>query len=193
MLSSIVLTLRKPRRVRQPKWGVVKVGQPPIGKDVSSHGGHLMKRKVLLVLGSALVSIIASALLGRLALSVTPFGQMVRDVSHSASSPAVSQSGGKYEDPMQATTHMLRLTTFVLDPIVAVVTGFLVGLWGGKSSARLAALGILPLAAFSVFSYPWLWAGIAGGAIDILVASGTARLVSAYRAGREHSQLSPVR
>ncbi len=152
-----------------------------------------MKRKVLLVLGSALVSIIASAILGRLALSVSPFGRMAREMSHSASIPATAQSGGKYGDPLQATTQMLRLTTFVLDPIVAVITGFLVGLWGGKSSARLAALGILPLAVFSAFSYPWLWAGIAGGAIDIVVASGTARLVYAYRAGRGYDHPSPVR
>ena len=139
-----------------------------------------MRRKVLLVSGSALVSLVASALLGRLALSFTPFGHMVREMSHAASIPATAHAGN-YGDTLEATTHMLRLTTFILDPIVAVVIGFLVGLWGGKSSAGLAALGILPLAAFSVFSYPWLWAGMAGGAIDILVASGSARLVSAYR------------
>ena len=140
-----------------------------------------MKRQVLLVLGSALVSIVASALLGRFALNISPFGHLVREMNHT-SITAVPQAGSEYSDLLEATTHMLRLTTFLLDPIAALFTGFLVGLWGGKGSATLAALGILPLAAFSAFSYPWLWAGISGGAIDILVASGTAHLVSEYRA-----------
>jgi hypothetical protein len=39
----------------------------------------------------------------------------------------------------------------------------------------------LPLAVFSAFSYPSLWVGISGGAIDILVGAGTAHLVSRYR------------
>jgi hypothetical protein len=149
-----------------------------------------MKRAVLLVLGSILLSVVASALLGRLALSVSPFGHMSREMSRDASAAAMSQVGRKYGDPLEATLHMLRLTTFILDPTIALITGFLVGLWGGKSSARLAALGILPLAAFSAFSYPWLWAGMVGGTIDILVASGAARLVSEYRAGHGDSHLS---
>jgi Na+/H+-translocating membrane pyrophosphatase len=143
-----------------------------------------MKRGVLLVLGSILVSIFASALLGRVALRITPFGHMIREMSRETPGATTAQAGSRYGDPIEVTLQMLRLTTFILDPTVAILTGFLVGLWGGKNSANLAALGILPLAAFSFLSYPWLWAGIAAGIIDLLFASGTAFLTSRYRGKR---------
>lgn len=107
-----------------------------------------MKRAVLLVLGSILLSVVASALLGRLALTVTPFGHMVREARQDTSGATMRQLERKYGDPLDATLRMLRLTTFILDPTIAVITGIFVGLWGGKHAGRLAALGILPLAAW---------------------------------------------
>ena len=138
------------------------------------------------------MSIVVSGLLGRLALSVTPFGHMVTEMRRDASAAGREKIERRYGDLLEATTQMLRLTTFILDPIAAVITGIFAGLWGGKRSARLAALGILPLAMFSALSYSWL-GGMAGGAIDILAASGAARLVSAYGVGRRENRLSPGR
>ena len=131
-----------------------------------------MRTKILLVLAGVALSIVAETILGRLALSVTPFGR------------AVMRAGGAtgvYADPLAATTAMLRLTTFALDPLIAAAVGLLVGLWGGERSWALAGLAMAPLALFAGFCYPVLWVGALGAGIDLLVASGVARITSTQR------------
>lgn len=145
-----------------------------------------MKKRIVLVLAAVLFSILASALLGRLALPGTHFGHMVKQMSHGDSS-AVSQTSGGDGSLWEATLHMIRVTTFVLDPVVALCTGFLIALFRDKKSPILAALGILPLAAFSVFTYPVFWVGAVAGFIDLLIASGAAAVTSRVARGRASS------
>jgi hypothetical protein len=138
-----------------------------------------MKRGVLIVLGSVLLSLVASVLLGRVALGVTPFGHAVVELRQDSSAAAQDRAERKYGNLLETTTGTLRLTAFVLDPIAAIISGVFVGFWGGKRSPLLAALGIFPLAIFSVLTYPWLWPGMLAGAFDVLAAAVASRVVSA--------------
>ena len=140
----------------------------------------MMKGKILLVLSAALVSVALSAFLGRLALSITPFGRMMTEMRSDSSSAGRRRIENRYVDLLDATNRMLRLTTFVLDPVAAVITGFLIGLTGTKSPAVIAGFAILPLAVFSASSYPWMWGGLSGGLLDVFGAAVAASLTSAY-------------
>ncbi len=139
-----------------------------------------MAKKISLALAAIVVSIIMSTLLGQLALRIAPFGHMTRDLKRGQTSINSPEFDKKYGDPLRATVGMVRLTAFVLDPIVAVIVGMVVGFWGGKGAPRVAFFGMLPLAAFSVYSYPWLWEGLSAGLLDLLLASGTAYLTCRY-------------
>jgi hypothetical protein len=140
-----------------------------------------MRKRIVLVLGAILFSAIASAFLGRLALAFAPFGHMVTQMNGHVWGAASSQSSIQYPDLLGTTMRMLRLTTFVLDPLVAVLTGLLVGLSRDTRSPGLAALAILPLSAFSAFTYPVVWAGIIGAILDVFAASAAATLTRRFR------------
>jgi len=130
-----------------------------------------MGKKILLLVAGILVSAIASTLLGHLALSLTNFGRAV------VGSAATNTPG----NPMEATLHMIRLTVFVLDPIVAILVGTMIGFWGVDRPTWLGAIAILPLAAFAAYSYPWLWPGITAGLIDLILAAGVAEATYRWR------------
>jgi hypothetical protein len=152
-----------------------------------------MKKQALIVLGSVLLSIVVSVLLGRLVLRVTPFGHAVAEMRLDSTAAAQETAERKYGDLLEGTVRTLRLTVFVLDPLAAIISGVFVGFWGGKRSPLLAAFGILPLAAFSVFTYPWLWWGVFAGAMDIFAAAVSSRIVSAYRGRGADPVLSAAR
>jgi hypothetical protein len=124
-----------------------------------------MGKKILLLMAGILVSAIASTLLGHLALRLTNFGPAVEK--------AITNTPG---NPMETTLHMVRLTVFVLDPIVAIIVGAILGLWSEGRPTWIGAIAVLPLAAFAAYSYPWLWPGITAGLIDLILAAGTAEV-----------------
>ena len=133
-------------------------------------------KNFFLVVGSILLSLIVSTVLGKVALQVTPFGHMVRDL---AEHPIAAQN--RYPGFRSVTLDMSRLVTFVLDPITAVVVGIFAGLCGGGPSRWIALVGILPLAAFSAYSCPRLWQGSCAALMDALGAFLTAYLVSKWK------------
>lgn len=136
-----------------------------------------MGKNVLLVFASILLSLLTSTILGRVALRFTSFGHMVSETRLHAQNEGVEPAMPRRADPFASTIHMIRLVTFVLDPITAVIVGLFVGLLGGKTSGWLAAIGILPLALYATFTNPWLWEGAVAGLIDITFASATARFL----------------
>lgn len=141
-----------------------------------------MTKKILLVVVGVAVSAIASTFLGRLALHFGNFGHMVRGMNRNPNLAA-----NAYGNPLEATLHMMRLTTFVLDPIIAAIVGLVVGFWSDGRPTWLAAVSILPLAAFATYTYPWLWHGAVAGLIDLLVAAAAALATDGFRRRRRRA------
>src|SRR5438270_13442955 len=122
-----------------------------------------MRRKTLILISSVVFSLTASSLLGRLAIITSGVPSSMR------------------QGPFEATTHVINLITFLVDPVVAVLTGALVGAWGGRASSKIAALGIWPLTIMAVVTYPKPLGGLAAGAMDMFLASGIAHFTCAIR------------
>lgn len=129
-------------------------------------------RDTITVAGVAVLSFLLLAASAVVVLNFTRGGQLDRDPSVlSQSYPTVKV---KYGDPRQLMSQTVRLYEYGVTPVIALITGVLVGLFTKRRSELLGCVAILPLAGFMLAAHSFAIRGFVLGAVYLILAATAA-------------------
>ncbi|MGA7221134.1 MAG: hypothetical protein WBX38_22660 [Candidatus Sulfotelmatobacter sp.] len=142
-----------------------------------------MKRAILVGLGAALLAMALTSFATYLEVSYTRNGDFIRDwVSNGAPNP-------RYGDPLAFMVTWLRINQFMVDPVVSLLSGLLVGSFGRSRRFLSLMIAVLPIGLIEWQSDIVSFASILASLMFAWLGARLAEIIIGRRFGGHHQQV----
>jgi hypothetical protein len=143
-----------------------------------------MKRNVLVVGGSVILSFVLLSVGGWIFLQTSSQGEWIREFAADGKMPKYQEAMEKYGDPFDMMARGMRVMRFVLLPIVALLTGTFVGLLARSAVWQTAAISLSPLALLVLTAHSWTLVGLLLSCVYIVLCSMASLLLYRWKSRR---------
>jgi hypothetical protein len=143
-----------------------------------------MKRNLLVVGGGVILSFVLLSVGAWIFLQASSQGEWIRETAADGRMPKYEEEIEKYGDPFDMMTRGMRITQFILLPIVGLLTGTFVGLLARSAVWQTAAISLIPLALLVLAAHSWTLEGLLLSCVYIVLCSATSLLLYGWKGKR---------